>query len=173
MVGSRPLPVWLAIPWWWLLFAQFVEYAIRTTLQSLGFFSAAPDVGSWAIAAWLLLQAGWLWTVDRRSRAWIWYVAGLVFDPLIPRFERLQQQHLGQIWWIAAVAAFVASLGLNIAGIFVFRRELRRYVQETTGVLLNLRWWMCLLFSVYYFQYQFHAAARFEAWRSDVRPERV
>ncbi len=151
------------------MLGQFVESGIRAAVT--GSPENGLGIGGWFLTGWGLLQAGWLWYGDRRSRALFWYIAAAVLDLLVEFSSWLTRVHHLRFGPIVSVVLIIASATAAIVGIFAFRRDLKRYVWDTQHVALDLRWWMCLLFSDLYFQYQFHLAAKYQGWEEERLPE--
>jgi hypothetical protein len=140
-----------------------------------GAANSGADFGTWFLTAWGLLQAGWLRSADRRSRAIFWYGAAAVLDLLAYAADSflLHQRPIAHIMTLIFVLAGVAAA---ITGIFIFRSDMTRYFRETQDPWFELTWWMSLIFSDFYFQYHFHRMAEYQAAGLDLTttdPERA
>lgn len=170
MVESRrQIPNWLAISWPWLLIGNVVESELVAYLHR-GSLNPHRDIGTWFLTIWGLLQAGWLRSADRRSRAIFWYGAAAVLDLLTFAAAHTASFHRLTLGGILAVIFSLASIAAAIVGIFVFRADMTRYFRETQDPRFELSWWMSLLFSDFYFQYHFHRMAEYQTSGLDLTP---
>jgi hypothetical protein len=153
----RRLPTFLSIHWAWLLGGGILESILQAHfhLNHLSFINLT--------VIWGLVQAGWLSRVDWRSTAIYWYGASCLMSVLIVLS--------GHSVWIPTsigktalividVIWGIAGISIAIIGIFVFRRDMERYFNETEDAGLLLGPWMTLFFSTLYFQYYFHDLAQ-------------
>ena len=161
MLKRRPIPRWLAIPWWWLLVGNVIETAICSAFRVDS--GSLLSTGTWFLTGWGLLQAWWLWQADSRSRALFWYAADAIADLFVLWFDWIDRRHPGHHFALASMIVFCASVACVVIGILVFRRDLTRYSLEAEGVDPELSWWMSVMFSTFYFQYQFHLTTTYQA----------
>jgi hypothetical protein len=170
-VERQVIPTWLAIDWWWILLGTVVESAVRAGIRHRLHQPYPSDAGTWFLAAWGLLQAGWLRSADSRSIAFYAYLISAVLDGVagILSIGALASSHRFDAAGVVALGSIIAAL----VGIYFFWTELERYCFETEGVDLEMRWWMVLLFSDFYFQYQFHQMADLQAFNDRVMRERT
>ena len=161
MESKRRIPGWLAINWWLLLVGNFVETELLAFFHH-GAASSGADLGTWFLTVWGLLQAGWLRSADRRSRAIFWYGGAAVLDLLTFGADSVSV-HQRAVANVVSITFFVASIAAAIVGIFVFRSDMTRYFRETQDPWFELSWWRSLLFSDFYFQYHFHRMAEYQA----------
>jgi hypothetical protein len=154
-----PLPWFLKLHWGWLLLAGFVQ-----TLMGVGY----PSVGSPYVDIlflWPLVQAGWLWKVDRRCTAIYWYGASLalLFAPSgwIPEggHKFLPVSRFVNIPTVAG-AVVMAGLFVWIGSLFVLRRDMQRHFSRAYGIALQMGLLKTFAFNTYYFQYKFNEIDR-------------
>jgi hypothetical protein len=128
------------IPWWIALILEiFTEFS---------FF-----------VAWDIVQAVWLYRVQKNSRA-LWYYGAAVLL-LLANLHAIYSgmthfKVLGLVGSTRSTALTVAAIVVRIAGHFSMRKSLLEHFNVTEPVGLRLRWLWTLIFGGLYFQYHFN-----------------
>jgi hypothetical protein len=115
---------------------------------------------------WPLVQAGWLWKVDRQCTAVCWYGASLILI-LAPASKIPWGSHkflpVSQFVNIPTVADAVVMAGLFVWmwSVFALRREMCRHFNRAYGIVLKMGLATTFVFNIFYIQYKFNEIARF------------
>jgi|GEM_PF-6528317 len=134
------LPAPPDIPWWLALILEiFTEFS---------FF-----------VAWDIVQAVWLYRVDKRSRALWFYLAAVVL--LLANISALYagMKHfklLGLVGSTRSTLLTLAAVVVRVLGHFSMRKSLLQHFNLTEPVGLRLRWFWTLILGGLYFQYYFN-----------------
>ena len=143
-----PIPRWLGINWWWLFGANAVVRLLWWHFYPHLIW--LPQIAE----VWLLVQAGWLWWIDSRSKAIFWLLAATLV-PLALLAVSVSAPH----WYINPNTLFVAlavMIALYVTGIIRFCMDLEHAFDDGESPHLWLSSLYAVLFSSFYIQSQLH-----------------
>jgi hypothetical protein len=141
-------PWFLTLHWAWLLVAEAVAYALRARYS----WERLPSLD--VLLFWSFLQAGWLSRVDQRSNTIYWYLGDFILG--CATASRVVERGIPTV----AVLLRLTVAVIAIVSLFHFRREMKRYFEDTDDIDLDLSPWMTFQFSTLYFQYKFRKISK-------------